>query len=101
MPLKITHRAEADVPTPGAMGRVNQDLEAVKSEMRKLGSGMVLEIETEGQKGVRGAKTLVTRAASQIGSRWQHWSVGTKVFAKPAEGIRRRPGRPRKNSSQA
>jgi hypothetical protein len=101
MPLAITHRSETDVPTPSAMGRVNADLEAVKSEMRKLSSGMVLQIEAESAKGVRSAKTLVSRAAKQLGTRWQHWHVGSTVFAKPAEGVRKRVGRPRKNEASA
>jgi spore cortex formation protein SpoVR/YcgB (stage V sporulation) len=96
MPLKITHKKEEEVPLAGASGRVNQDLLAIKSEMQKLASGMVLEIETGSEKAVRSAKTLVTRASNQLGTRWRHWSVGTKVFAKPAEAVRRRMGRPKK-----
>jgi spore cortex formation protein SpoVR/YcgB (stage V sporulation) len=90
MPLKITHRKEDEVPTPSAMGRVNEDLETIKSEMRKLAPGMVLEIDVGTQKAVRGTKMLVTRASAQLGSRWQHWHFGTVVFAKPAGEIRRR-----------
>ena len=97
MPLEIKHRPQNEVPTPTSMGRVNEELEAIKNEMRKLASGMVLEIETGSEKAVRGAKMLVTRASSQLGSRWQHWGVGTKVFARPAAAIRRRMGRAKKN----
>jgi hypothetical protein len=45
MSLTITHRKEEDIATPSAMGRVNEDLDALRHEMRKLASGMVLEIE--------------------------------------------------------
>ncbi len=97
MPLRITHKREDEVPTPGASGRVNQDLLALRTEMQKLASGMVLEVETGSEKAVRSAKTLITRAATQMGARWRHWSVGTKVFARPAEAIRRR-GRKKKEA---
>jgi hypothetical protein len=97
MPLTITHRKEEDVPTPSAMGMVNEDLDALKSEMRKLASGMVLEIETGSEKAVRGTKMLVTRAGTQLGARWRHWNVGTKVFAKPAGEVRRRARRAEKS----
>jgi hypothetical protein len=60
-------------------------------------SGMVLEIETGSEKAVRGAKMDVTRASTQLGTRWQHWHIGTKVFAKPAGEIRRRCRRPEKS----
>ena len=96
MALKISHRREDEVPTPSAMGRVNADLESLKEEMRRLGSGMVLEIETGSEKAVRSAKTLITRAGNQLGTRWQHWSVGSKVFARPAGEARRRISRRRK-----
>jgi TusA-related sulfurtransferase len=95
MPLKFTHRSENEVPTPSSSGKVNQDLMALKDEMQKLGSGMVLEIETGSEQAVRGTKMLITRAANQIGKEWQHWSVGSKVFAKPKEMLARR-GRPKK-----
>jgi spore cortex formation protein SpoVR/YcgB (stage V sporulation) len=90
MALKITHVKEAEVPTPTAAGRVNQDLAALKSEMTRLSGGMVLEIEPENEKGIRGTKMLVTKAAAQLGAKWQHWSVGTKVFAKPMEAAKLR-----------
>jgi hypothetical protein len=96
MPLKITHKTESEVPTPTSTGKVNQDLMALKAEMQKLASGMVLEIETGSEKAVRSAKTLVTRASTQLGVKWQHWSVGSKVFARPVGEIKRRMGRPRK-----
>ncbi len=93
MPLKITQRAESEVPKPGKTGKVNPDLVAVRNEIQKLATGMVLEIETGSEKAVRGAKTLVTRAAKDLGARWQHWHVGTKVFARPADPVPRRRGR--------
>ena len=99
MPLKITHRNEADVPRSSTAGRVQEDLESLKAEMRKLGAGMVLQIETDGPKAVRSVKMLVSRAAKQLDSRWQHWNVSTTVYAKPAEAVRRRAGRPRKNAA--
>ena len=98
MPLKITHCKEDEVPTPSAMGKVNEDLDALKSEMRKLSSGMVLEIDTGSEKAVRGTKMLVTRASAQLGTRWQHWHIGTVVFAKPAGEIRKRGRRAAKVS---
>ena len=97
MPLRISHRREDEVPTPSSSGKLNEDLITVKNEMAKLASGMVLEIEAGSDKAVRGTKMLVTRAANQLGKRWRHWSVGTKVFAKPADEVRRRIGRPKKS----
>ncbi len=97
MPLKITQRSETEAPTPGKTGKVNEELIALKDQMKKLGSGMVLEIEASGQTSVRAAKGMVTRVAKELGGRWQHWSLGNKVFAKPAEIVRRR-GRRAKNS---
>ncbi len=95
MPLKFTHRKQEEVPSPSSSGKVNQDLVALKDEMQKLPAGMVLEIQTEGEKAVRGTKMLITRAANQMGKDWQHWSVGSRVFAKPKEMLARR-GRPKK-----
>ena len=96
MPLKFTQRSAAEVPTPSSSGKVNEDLVALKGEMSKLGSGMVLEIETGSEKAVRGTKMLITKAASSLGTEWQHWHSGTKVYAKPKETAKGR-GRPRKN----
>lgn len=95
MPLEIRQGPESEVPKPGPTGKVNQDLLTVKNEMKKLASGMILEIETGSEKSVRAAKTLITRAAKDMGGRWQHWHVGSKVFAKPAEAVRRRGRRPK------
>ncbi len=95
MPLKFTHRSPDEVPSPSSTGKVNEDLMELKDHMMKLPSGMVLEVETQGEKAVRGTKMLITRAANQMGKEWQHWSVGSKVFAKPKEMIARR-GRPKK-----
>jgi hypothetical protein len=90
MPLKITHRKEEEVPRPTAAGRINENLEAIKTEMLKLGQGMVLEIDTGSEKAIRGTKALITRASKEIGAKWRHWSQGTKVFARPAEIAPRR-----------
>ncbi len=90
MPLKIAQKPEGEVPTPGRAGKVNEDLVAIKEQMKKLGSGMVLEIETGSEKAVRSAKTLVTKAGKELGAQWQHWSAGSKVFAKPIGEIKRR-----------
>ena len=43
MPLRITQRKEEDVPTPSSSGKINEDLVAIKNEMSRLASGMVLE----------------------------------------------------------
>ena len=98
MPLKFSHRKPDEVPSPNASGKINEELIAIKNEMAKLASGMVLEIETEGERAVRSTKTLVTRAAGQLGTRWRHWNVGSKVFARPVEEVRRRVGRPKKQA---
>jgi len=90
MQLKITHRKEEEVPRPTAAGRINENLEAIKTEMLKLGQGMVLEIDTGSEKAIRGTKALITRASKEIGAKWRHWSQGTKVFARPAERAPRR-----------
>lgn len=94
MPLQITQRKTEDVPSASSTGKVNLDLIAIKDEMKKLGSGMVLEIETGSSGAVRGTKMLITKAGNELGQKWQHWHAGTKVFAKPAEAIKRR-GRPK------
>ncbi len=96
MALKITHRNASDVPPPSGAGRVNEDVETVKAEMQKLGSGMVLEIQAADLKAVRGAKMAISKAAKQLDAKWQHWNVGPTVYAKPASPGRRRAGRPRK-----
>lgn len=98
MPLRITQRREEDVPTPSSSGKINEDLTTIKNEMSKLASGMVLEIEAGSEKAVRGTKLLITKASNQLGSQWRHWNVGTKVFAKPAEAVRRR-GRRKKTEA--
>jgi len=98
MPLTITTRNEADVPTPNSQGRVNEDLQSLKSEMAKLSAGMILEIETGSAKAVRSTKMLVSRAAKELGAQWQHWSDGTKVFARPANAKTGRRGRAAKTN---
>jgi hypothetical protein len=95
MPLQMTPRKAEDVPSATAAGKVNPDLAPLKDEMKKLASGMVLEIETGSAKAVRGTKLLVSKAAKELGAQWQHWHAGSKVFAKPAEASKRR-GRQRK-----
>ena len=95
MPLRITHRKQEEVPTPSSSGKINEDIEAIKAEMAKLASGMVLEIEAGSEKAIRGTKLLVTKAGNQLGTKWRHWNVGTKVFAKPLEAVRRRGRRPK------
>ncbi len=95
MPLNISHKKENEVPTAGSSGKVNEDLMALKNEMSKLASGMVLEIEAGTEKAVRSTKMLVTKAANQLGAQWRHWNVGTKVFAKPREAAKRRGRRPK------
>ena len=97
MPLQIRHVSEREAPRPTSTGRVNEDAQQIKSEMMKLGRGAVLEIEAGSERGVRGIKTLITRASNDLGNRWRHWHVGSKVFAKPDGRARRGPGRPRKN----
>ena len=87
MPLRIKHITQEEAPKPSSTGKANKDLFAVKSEMLKLGKGMVLEIETGSEKAVRGAKTLVTRASKDLGAKWRHWHVGTKVFARPVATV--------------
>jgi len=94
MPLQITPRKAEDVPSASSTGKVNHDLIELKDEMKKLGSGMVLEIETVGDKGVRSTKMLISKAAKELGAQWQHWHAGTKVFARPSEPSKRR-GRPK------
>jgi hypothetical protein len=95
MPLKFSHRKPDEVPTPSSSGKVNEDLLNLKNEMTRLASGMVLEIETGSEKAVRGTKMLVTKAANQLGAQWKHWSVGSTVFARPMDAVRRRGRRPK------
>ena len=93
MPLKISQRNENDVPTPSTAGKINEDVEHLKTAMRNLAPGMVLEIEVDSGKAVRGTKLSVSKAAKQIGSPWTHWHVGTMVFARPTESVKRRTRR--------
>src|SRR5689334_17196916 len=95
MPLKFAQRKAEEVPSASSTGKVNLDLLALKNEMAKLSAGMVLEIETESEKAVRGTKMLITKASRELGAEWQHWSVGATVFTRPLEGQKRR-GRPKK-----
>ena len=97
MPLRIKHIKQEEAPRPSSTGKANSDLFAVKSEMLKLEKGMVLEIETGSAKAVRGAKTLVTRASNELGTKWQHWHVGTKVFARPVATLRKVTSRRKKS----
>ena len=97
MALKFAHRKQEDIPTPTSAGKVNEDLAGLKAEMQKLASGMVLEIEAGSEKAVRSTKMLVTRAGNQLGNKWHHWSVGSKVFAMPREMVARR-GLPKKTA---
>ncbi len=93
MPLRIRHLKEEEAPKPTSTGKVNEDLHGLKTEMTKLASGAVLEIEAGSEKAVRGVKALVTRAGRELGSQWRHWHAGTKVFAKPVGVVKRRVGR--------
>jgi hypothetical protein len=95
MPLTFTQRKQEEVPSAGSNGKVNEDLLSIKNEMAKLGSGLILEIETGSEKSIRGTKMLVTKAAKELGTPWRHWHSGSSVFAQPVDGTRRR-GRPRK-----
>ena len=96
MALKFSHRKEEEVPS-AVKARQNPDYLMLKTEMSRLESGMVLEIETGNEQANRGTKMLVTRAARELGTDWRHWSAGSKVFAKPAEAGKRR-GRPKKSA---
>ena len=97
MPFKITSQWAVDVPMPGKTGKVNEDLVAVRDAMKNLAPGMVLEIQPGQGKSTRGVKTLVSRAAKDLGAEWQHWSADGKVYAKPTEEPKRR-GRSRKTA---
>jgi hypothetical protein len=90
MSLRITHRREEEVPSPSSSTQSNANLSAIKDEMRKVAAGTVLEIEAGSERAVRGTKMLVTKAAAQLGARWRHWNIGTKVYAKPADESPRR-----------
>jgi hypothetical protein len=94
VPLKITHLKEEEAPRPSASGRVNEDLIVLMDAMSNLSPGMVIEIEGDGRN-VRSAKMLVSRAAKQLGTPWQHWNVGATVYAKPTEVSKRRSRRSR------
>ncbi len=92
MPLRIRQAKEGETGR-GAGRTIEQELQALKNEMAKLGKGMILEIETGSAQAVRTTKALVTRAGNQLGARWQHWHVGTKVFAKPVSRLKAMRGR--------
>jgi len=93
VPLKFTQKRIDEVPTPSASGRVNQDLVSIKNEMSKLAGDMVLEIETGSEKAVRSNKVMITKAGKELDARWRHWHVGSKVFARPIDGLKSRARR--------
>jgi len=96
MTLKFRQRNAQEVPSPSSTSKINQELIAVKNEMAKLGSGMVLEIQTDSISTVRGTKMLITKAAKELGTPWRHWHDGSSVYAQPVDGTKKR-GRPRKS----
>src|SRR5436309_813944 len=96
MPLKMTHRKAEDVPQPPGAGKGNDDLRSLKDELAKVSTGMVLEVDTGNEQDIRRTKVLITKAGRELGRPFRHWHEGTRVFAKPVDGARRR-GRPRKN----
>ena len=93
MPLQFSHKKAHEVPQPGPASRVTEALSAIMREMARVAPGMVLEIETGEEKKIRATKMLVTRAGNELGTPWQHWHAGTKVYAKPMEATRRRKER--------
>ena len=94
MALQFTQRKAEDVPSASGAGKVNPELGILIYEMKQLEPGMVLEIETGGDRGVRSTKTLISKAAKVLDMRWRHWDDGNKVFAQPAEPTKRR-GQPK------
>lgn len=90
MALKITRRSLEETPRPTSSGRVNEDLEQLKQQMRELAPGSALEIELQRPGDARRVKGLITRATRELGANWRHWSMGNKVFTAPAAGSRRR-----------
>ena len=98
MPLKVRRRKASEVPPPAVHGRINKDLEQLKTELAKLSADMVLEVEVGSATAVRGTKNLITRASKQVGIVVRHWHDGTKVFAQPLSRTaakRRTPAQPR------
>lgn len=98
MALKITRRSLEETPRPTSSGRVNEDLEQLKQQMRELAPGSALEFELQRPGDARRVKALVTRATRELGANWRHWSMGNKVFAAPWER-QRRHGRPRRSAA--
>ena len=49
----------------------------------------MLEIDGDRKRTMRSVKALV-RAARELGAKWRHWHVGSKVYAQPARRGRRR-----------
>lgn len=97
MPLKIAQRKLEEIPVPTRAGKVNPELEQLKEQMRTLTPGSALEVDLEGEKDARRVKALITRAARELGARWRHWSLGSKVYAVPESGERpRRRGKGRR-----
>lgn len=94
MSLKITHRKAEEVPF-GAGQAGSAEFNQIKAELAKLQPGMVLEVEAESARAVRGTKAMLTRAGNQLGRPVVHWQQGTTVYAKAADPARRR-GRPPK-----
>lgn len=97
MPLKISVRKEAEVPT-AAVAAGSSEFNQIKAELVKLQPGMVLEVDAGSQKALRGTKAMLTRAGNQIGRPVKHWQQGTVVYAKAADPARRR-GRPPKTAA--
>lgn len=95
MALKIIQRKLGEIPRPTGAGRVNEEMEALKRQMRELPRDSALEVELDSPRDARRVKALITRVARELGAQWKHWSAGNKVFAAPGERPRRR-GRPRR-----
>jgi hypothetical protein len=54
-------------------------------ELTRIAPGMVMVIETGDEKAIRATKTLITRAANELGMPMRHWHAGTEVYAKPVK----------------
>ncbi|HLF76603.1 MAG TPA: hypothetical protein VJB57_03860 [Dehalococcoidia bacterium] len=90
MPLQFTHKKAEEVPAKKATGKVSAALAALMREMTKLAPDMVLEIETGDEKAIEATKMLITSAGNELGTPWQHWHQGTKVYTRPADPITER-----------
>jgi len=94
MPLKISVRNEAEVPS-AACAAGSAEFSQIKAELAKLEPAWCSKVDAGSQKALKGTKAMLTRAGNQIGRPVTHWQAEPwctrRQRTRPvAEGVRRR-----------